>query len=309
MSHELKTGKNIRKQILTCLIGDPVEHSVSDRMFGYFASIAKIEKYHHLKLRVPKKNYQNLSITIRALSIFDIAGTNVTLPYKETVTKYLHKIDKTAKRIGAVNTIANKNSKLVGYNTDGLGAVKAIERQLRPIERSDYFLIFGVGGAARAVIGSLPPVSGIMVLYRKSDLAAATRLKKDFKKIGIKINVISNKNIVDGIARANFIVNATPVGMYPKNRYSLINEKNIQSADLLSPVKNKLFFDVVFNPFKTSFLEIAEKNGAKICPGIYMTIYQGIEAFRIWTGKKISEKKVNNICELLQKEIEKNYEK
>jgi len=297
-------------QVVTCLIGDPVEHSVSDIMFQNFAKLTGVENYHHLKFKISKKNPENLKIAIKGISVFGIAGANITLPYKESAIKYLDVVEKTVKLVGAVNTVVNRKGKLIGYNTDGYGAIKAIETKLRPIRKNDKIVILGAGGAARAIIGSLPKISHLILLNRYSDFNRAEKIRNDFAKhnFRIEIKLLTDENIISAIKEANFVINATPVGMYPKINNSLVNKSHFNSIGS-SVIRNVMFFDAVFNPFETKLLRLAKQYGAKICPGIYMMIYQGIQAFKLWTGKKVPEKNVEKFAKFLQKVISSKYEK
>lgn len=297
-------------QIVTCLIGDPVEHSVSDVMFGRFAELTGVENYSHLKFRVAKTNLVNLSNVLKAIPILGIAGVNITLPYKELAMQYLNLVDKTAQFAGAVNTIVNKNGKTIGYNTDGIGAITAIKKKLKPIKGTHKIVIFGAGGASRAIIGSLPKVSQIILLIRASDHKRVKKLKKDFANYGLNIEdrLLTDQNVISTIKNADFVINATPVGMYPKSGNSLVTKNHLESIGK-SKIKTIAFFDAVFNPFETKFLKLAKQYGARTCPGIYMMIYQGIQAFKLWTGKKVQDKNVEAIASLLKDVIKSRYEK
>lgn len=297
-------------QFVTCLFGDPVEHSVSDVMFQYFAKLTGIENYSHLKFKISKANSENLKIAMRAMAVFDIAGANITFPYKEKAIKYLDVVDKTVRLVGAVNTVVNRKGKLVGYNTDGRGAIKAIETKLKPIKSSDKVVIFGAGGAARAIIGSLTQISRITVLNRTFDLNQTEKLKRDFAKCGVKIEtkLFSDQNIISTIKQADFVINTTPVGMYPKGNASLINKHHFDNIGKTT-IRKINFFDAVFNPFETKFLKLAKQYGARTCPGIYMMIHQGIRAFKLWTGKTVPEESIEEVRKLLRKVIHSVYEK
>ncbi len=168
------------KQIVTCLLGNPVEHSVSDSMFAYFSKISGLKNYKHLKLKIPKTK---LKIATISLIVFDFFGANITLPFKESIIKFLDNLDVNSKNIGAVNTIVNKNGKLFGYNTDYMGAMKSIENKLGKIQKTDKVLIFGAGGASRAIIyGLLKKTNLITILIKKSDLNKIKRIQKSFNK-------------------------------------------------------------------------------------------------------------------------------
>jgi len=299
-----------RNQFVTCLIGDPVEHIVSDVMFQHFAKLTGVENYNHLKFRIFKANPENLKHAMRAIPVFGIAGANITLPYKEKAIKYLNKIDKTVQLTGAVNTIVNKEGKLIGYNTDGYGAIRAIEMKMKLIKDSDKIVIFGAGGAARAIIGSFPKVFRITVLNRISNLERTKRLKVDFARHGIELEIkpITDANIILAVKEANFVINATPVGMYPKGGTSLIHKYHLDSVGK-STIKKICFFDAVFNPFETEFLNLAKQYGARTCPGIYTMIHQGIKAFKLWTGKNVSEESIEETSKFLRKVINTTYGK
>lgn len=297
-------------KIVTCLLGDPVEHSVSDTMFQYFASATGVDNYQHLKLRIPKANSDNLGIAIRAMTLFDFAGANITLPYKEKVIPLLSKISIEAERVGAVNTIVNRNRRLTGFNTDGHAALKAIEKHLRPLQKEDAVLILGAGGCARAIIGSVAPKVGrVVVLSRVSDSKRATRIRDNFAKHNMPISVkaLNHHNLVVGVRSSSLVVNTTPVGMYPHSERCLVSQSNLEAAGSRSTIKDKMFFDAIFNPASTKLLWLAESYGATICSGIYMMIYQGIEAFKLWTGKDVPEQEVERVRTILINKIKSAY--
>lgn len=291
--------------IITCLIGDPVEHSVSNYMYNYFAEKVGLN-YGHAKFLVSSKDKNNLKLAIQALKILNINGANITIPYKISVMKYLDEIDKRARLIGAVNVIANKNKRLIGYNTDGVGAISAIEKYLRKIKSKDQIVVFGAGGVARAIIFELSKkTKKITVINRKSDFYLAKNLKIDFLKINnqIKILSLSDENVIKEVINSNFIINATSVGIWPNAKKSLMSKFHFAQVNKYSPIKDKYFFDVVFNPYLTKFLLTAKHYKAKVCPGLYMMIHQGIKSFEIWTGKIIPLKYDKQISNLLIKKL------
>jgi shikimate dehydrogenase len=295
-----------KEHIITCLFGKPVDHSVSDVMFQYFADTTNISNYRHFKFEIQPENIKN---AINSLKVLNFSGANITLPYKEKIGKYLHKIDESAKRIGAINTIVNKKGNLIGYNTDGIGAVTSIEKKLRRIHFSDQVTIFGSGGAARAIISEISKkVQKVIILNRKTDISRAFKIKNDFKhvKTAIEIYELSKENIINSLS-SNIIINATSVGMYPHKDKSILNKEHFEALD--KDPREKLFFDAVFNPFITKFLEISSNYSSNICSGIYMMIYQGIKSFELWTGEKFPEEEVENIRLLLQNTIKSKYEK
>lgn len=135
--------------ITTALIGSPVDHSVSPVLFKLYADEHGLE-YAHSKFDVKAEDLRRV---IKSLSAFGFAGVNITLPYKADVITYLDTLSPEAKAIGAVNTIKIINGKLEGYNTDAFGALRAIEKAAeREVSSADKVVIFGTGGASRAVV-------------------------------------------------------------------------------------------------------------------------------------------------------------
>lgn len=278
----------------SALIGHPVDHSVSPVLFNYLAKQIGLE-YGHLKIDLSTNS--KLRNGLKSLIELGFCGINVTLPYKVGVRQYLNSISQEAKKIGAVNTVVFKKGKSFGYNTDAEGALMAIEFKLKHINFNDQVLILGSGGAARAITFALyQKTKKIIVLSR--NLNEARSLSIDISHGKILYIKLTDNNIKEQLELANVIVNATSVGMYP-DKSEIISRsiwKNIN-------VKNKVFFDAVFNPYITSFLKMAELGGARICSGMYMMIFQGIKAFSLWTGTKLPKIKIEEINDILKKSL------
>ena len=292
----------VKETVITCLFGDPVAQSVSPYMYGHFAKKAGIAYYSHLKIRVPKDEKGGLKEALAAAKTLGFAGINITVPYKIEVTNVLDMVDSRAKTIGAVNAVIIKEGKFRGYNTDGLGALSAIENRLRKLKKEDKVVVFGAGGAARAIVGTLLPITkNITVLQRKDDFHLAESLKKTMKTI--KILPLNDDNIIESVSRTNFLLQATSLGMVPNSQDSIISEKLFAKINSQSPLRNKFFFDTVYNPSETMFLKLARKYGAKISQGLYMMAYQGAASFELWTGKKVAKKDVEEAIKILTQKL------
>ncbi len=199
---------------------------------------------------------------------FNFTGASVTIPFKEAIIDNLDVIDETAQKIGAVNTIKNRNGKLYGYNTDCIGAVRALT-ELENIKEKRV-LILGAGGASRAVIYGLLQENCKITIANRT-LSKAEKLATDF---GIK--VIPFMNISQLFDQLDIIINTTSVGMIPDRDESLIDEKDFP--------KNKIVMDIVYNPIKTKFIRNGEKAECKVVTGEKMLIFQAMEQFKIWTS-------------------------
>ncbi|WP_407379614.1 shikimate dehydrogenase [Methanobrevibacter sp.] len=253
------------------LIGHPVEHSFSPPMHN--AAFKKLDMdYVYTAFDV---NTEDLGNAIKGAEALNIKGFNVTIPHKIEVMKHLNEIDEVAKLIGAVNTIDFKDLK--GYNTDGIGAIKAIE-EVTSVKNKNV-VVAGAGGASRAISFYLAEygVDNLTILNR--NVERAQKLASDISDSSLIDDVacdsINNMNLND----ADILVNTTPVGMHPN-----VDADPIASSDQMHD--DLVVFDAVYNPNETVLLRQAIEAGAKPVYGIKMLLYQGAESFEIWTGKK-----------------------
>jgi len=237
------------------LIGKDIDYSFSKSHFSEkFKNEGLKHTYENFDIDSIDKFPEIISSTKR------LRGLNVTIPYKEAVIPYLSKLHKTAKKIGAVNTIKiSKKGKLKGYNTDYYGFKKSIEPHLKSHHKRA--LILGTGGASKAIAYAL-------------------------KKLGIKYKYVSRRAVgsdvftynsltEDDVKSYSIIINCTPLGTYPNTNecpdipYDAINETH-------------LVFDLIYNPEESKFLTIVKLKGATICNGSKMLELQAEKAWRIW---------------------------
>ena len=253
------------------LIGHPVEHSFSPPMHN--AAFRELGMdYAYVAFDV---NPDNLKSAIEGAKSLDIRGFNVTIPHKIEVMKYLDEIDEVAALIGAVNTIDFKDMK--GYNTDGIGAVIAIE-EVTSIKDKNV-VIAGAGGASRAISFYIAKYGANKLTILNRNVEKAQKLADDVLDSNLISNVESDSisQISSHLNGADILINTTPIGMYPN-----VNDEPVASADDMH--EELVVFDAVYNPNETVLLKEAIKAGAKPVYGIKMLLYQGAESFRIWTG-------------------------
>ena len=254
------------------LIGHPVEHSFSPPMHNAAFKALNMD-YAYVAFDV---NPLNLKSAIEGARSLNIKGFNVTIPHKIEVMQYLDELDEVAELIGAVNTIDFKNMK--GYNTDGIGAIKAIEEVSSVKDKN--VVVAGAGGASRAISFYLAKygAGSITVLNRNADKAqslAGDILASDLID-DVKADSISK--ISSCLKDADILVNTTPLGMHPNVGGSVAASDDMH--------ENLVVFDAVYNPHETLLLKEAVKAGAKPVYGIKMLLYQGAESFKIWTGSE-----------------------
>lgn len=255
------------------LIGDPVEHSFSPPMHN-----AAFEKLNMDYVYVPfNVKEANLDSAIKGADSLNIKGFNVTIPHKINVMKYLKELDPIAELIGAVNTIDFKNLK--GYNTDGIGCIRAIE-EVTSIKDKNVVLA-GAGGAARAIAFYLAKENaGSLKILNRNELKAKN-LSKDVENSNLldDISYGSINDIGRYLKDADILIDTTPIGMDPN-----VNDKPIATADMFH--EDMVVNDIVYNPNETVLLKEAIKANATVVYGIKMLLYQGAESFRIWTGRE-----------------------
>lgn len=263
---EIKGSTNI-----VGLIGHPVEHSFSPPMHN--AAFNKLNMdYVYTAFDVNPKDLGN---AIKGAEALNITGFNVTIPHKIEVMKYLNEIDEVARLIGAVNTIDFKDLK--GYNTDGIGAIKAIE-EVTDVKNKNV-VVTGAGGASRAISFYLAKygVDHLTILNRnveKAQKLACDILDSELIE-NVEFDSITNMDLND----ADILINTTPVGMHP-------NIDDVPIAMASDMHDDLVVFDAVYNPNETGLIKQAFNAGAKPVYGIKMLLYQGAESFEIWTGKK-----------------------
>jgi shikimate dehydrogenase len=255
------------------IIGDPVEHSLSPAMHN-----AAFEKLCLDNIYVPfLVKAEELEDAIKGAHSMGIKGLNVTIPHKTEVINYLDYLDIAAGLIGAVNTIEFGENGAIGHNTDGIGAIRAIE-EITPV-KNKKFVILGAGGAARAVSFQLFLSGAKSLTISNRTVEKAEVLREDLvEKLDNDVKVIDmGFELEQELKDTDILINTTPIGMYPN-----INQKPLITADMIH--KGLIVNDIVYNPLKTGLILEAEKAGAKTIYGIKMLMYQGIESFKIWTG-------------------------
>ena len=254
------------------VIGDPIEHSLSPLMQN--TAFRELEMdYVYLAFQVPK---ESLKSAILGMTGLGIVGLNVTIPHKLEVMKYLDHIDEDALLIGAVNTVVNRDGELIGYNTDGIGAVKALERSGIQL-KGKKIAILGAGGASRAVAFKLAESArGITILNRtKSRAVALAKTLEKKRNIEVNADKLNDDTLRKTLGEIDLLVNATSIGMWPNTG--------------ISPVKKSLLprgltvFDIVYNPSQTQLLCDASEKDCRVVEGVDMLVYQGAAAFELWT--------------------------
>lgn len=253
------------------LVGFPIQHSLSPCMHN--AAFAKLKikaKYKLFELQPGK-----LEVFLAGLKKKNICGFNVTYPYKEEILKFLSSKSAAVREINAANTVeVDKNGKLKGYNTDYLGFTAHLkELKLKPKKVA----LIGAGGAAKAVSFALAKMKidqlCIYDIDKFKSLSLFKKLNSEFPKTRFDVaNRIEELKIID----KDLLINASPVGMRPADPCLI-------DSSYLHP--GLFVYDLIYNPQETKLILLAKENNLKFANGLGMLLYQGVFAFKYFTGK------------------------
>lgn len=249
--------------------GDPISHSLSPVMLN---TAFRRENLNAVYLALHAKTIQDLMACVRDIPIH---GLSITMPYKESILKYLDRTDPVTAKIGACNTmIRSQEGKLYGFNTDVAGVLRPLETRM-PVAGSK-FLVLGAGGAARAAVYGLKERGADVWVMNRTASKAQQLARSAHAKF------LPRNQVAKLMQKMQFdcILNATPVGMdsgeRTKEEKPLLTEKEMNT---------RYVFEMIYNPAETKFTKMARSKGILVIPGIEMFVHQGARQFEIWTGK------------------------
>ena len=268
--------------VLTGLLGSPVEHSISPMMHNEAFRQLGLD-YAYLAFDV---GTEHLKTAVEGLKVLGVRGFNITMPDKNLMASYCDHLSPAAEIIGAVNTVVNDHGILTGYTTDGIGYMHAARDAGFDLKGKTMTLLGG-GGAATAICvqAALDGLKEIHVFNIKD--AFYPRLQTLIDKINEKtsckvtLNDLTDETALKiSIQNSHILVNGTSVGMSPNVDDCLITDMSVFRPDLIVS-------DVIYNPEETKLLRLAREHGCPTFNGLYMLLYQGAEAFKIWTGQEM----------------------
>jgi len=263
------------------VLGNPIEHSISPQIHNTISSLLGVNAIY-----IPLKSEINkLEDTIKGLKAVNITGFNVTIPFKEKIMQYLDECSKEAQLIGAVNTVVNKNGRLIGFNTDAEGFAKSFEKAFGKGFKSARILILGAGGAARAVAVKAAMQGAEMInianrtVQKAADIASLINNHSECRAEALSFEDIKQRNLLE---ETDVIINTTPIGMHPDIDNSPVSIDNNFS-------EKHIVYDLIYNPPETKLLKFAKKCGSKTLNGLGMLLYQAISAYELITGINIPD--------------------
>ena len=244
------------------VIGNPISHSLSPELHNYWIKQNNIDAIYDKK-KFNDNDLKNLILDVKKQTI---NGVNVTVPFKNKIIPYLDELSDEAKKTQAVNTIYLKEKKVIGHNTDIEGFENAIKQINFDFDNKKIFIL-GAGGVVPSIIYASTKMGA-------SEIMISNRTEKKAKKIK---DIFKNIKLIEWgeIPDFDVIINATSLGLNKDDKLNL---------EFTNVVKNKLFYDVIYNPSETDFLSTGKKLGNKYENGKLMFIYQAFSAFKLWHG-------------------------
>lgn len=265
---------------LLALIGSPVGHSGSPAMYNFSFRYHGLD-YAYMAFDI-KEN--EVSAALDAMRLFKMRGCNVTMPCKNEAAKCVDELSPAAKIIGAVNTIVNENGKLIGHITDGTGFVRNLKEHGIDI-KGKRLVVLGAGGAATAIqVQCALDGADAVSIFNPNDPflqrahSTAEKLGEAAPDCEVKVFCLEGQDkLKDETAKADILVNATLMGMKPREDMSLVTDKTIFRPGLVVA-------DVVYNPEETKLLKEAKESGCITVGGKGMLLWQGAAAYKLYTG-------------------------
>ncbi len=262
---------------LVALLGNPLGHSISAQMHNRVYQEMGMD-YCYLPFEVAE---EDLAVVFAGMKKINFVGCNVTIPHKRAIVDLLDEIDPLAAVIGAVNTVCLTDGRSRGFNTDGAGFLRSLREEAGIVPAGKRFLVFGCGGAARAIAITLANEKAERIILCNRTYQKAVALAEEInQKIAPCASAIKmeQEGQQDHAADADVLINTTSVGMSSCHRALPCPEACIMAHHTV--------VDIVYNPYTTLFLQKAREKGATVVHGLGMLIYQGAAAFRLFTGRE-----------------------
>ena len=241
------------------VIGNPINHSLSPKLHNFWFKKNKINAVYD-KIKLEESELKNF---INKLRNEEIHGINVTVPFKNKVIKYLDKLSLEVETTESVNTIYKNGVDIVGHNTDVAGFELGLRHAKISVLRKSI-LILGAGGVVPSIVYSLLNMGCKKIFLSNRTIEKAVNIKKKFNEV--EVLKWGEKPDFD------IVINATSVGLKD------------DSLDINLNTKDKIFYDIIYNPKETQFLKKAKENGNRTENGMFMFIYQANQSFSIWNN-------------------------
>ena len=276
---------------LAAVVAKPIKHSISPFIHNTAFERTAVNGV-YLALEIGSEDLEATVANIRRYNMF---GINLSMPYKQEVIQYLDELTPSARLIGAVNTVVNKNGTLIGYNTDGKGFFKSLPSFAI---QGKKMTILGAGGAATAIIAqaALDQAEEIFVFTRQTSYAnTVSKMVAISRQAKSRIQVLNLEDLAtlqEKINQSDLLINGTSVGM---------DGESLPLVESIQLPAKILVADVIYKPFETPFLKWARSQKVEAVNGLGMLLYQAAEAFELWTGQPMPCQEIWQQLEALYK--------
>lgn len=272
------------------LLGYPLGHTMSPPIHKRLFELDGRPDAEYEVCEIPPEQLDSKSEYLNSLD-----GYNITIPYKVDIISHLDELDESAKRYNSVNCVVNRNGKNIGFNTDCTGFLRSLEAGGAKL--GGRVLQIGCGGVGR-MMATEAALHGadLTIVALPEFIAGAEEVAKEAAKLNpsAKINVITHDKISGDF---DLLMNASPVGMYPKTDGCPVSEDVVKSC--------KYVFEVIYNPNVTKLMSIAERNGIPAIGGMAMLVWQAAVAHEIWNGASYRDEDVEKIITEMKAELSK----
>lgn len=275
------------------LLGETLKHTMSPPIHQRLFEL-KGREFHYELVEIKPEELEANADYLKSLN-----GFNITIPHKIGIIKYCDELAESAKRYNSVNCVDNKNGKHTGYNTDCDGFLRTVRAM--NVNFGGRVLLIGCGGVGRMMaIEAALAGADLNIAVLESDMPLAVQVEKEIKamKSDAKVTIVLNTKI-DTSVRYDLLMNACPVGMYPKVEGCPVPDEVIAASDAV--------FDVIYNPRETVLMRKARAAGKKAAGGMAMLVWQAVSAHEIWDGDTYTDEEVQSIIDEMEILVEKDF--
>ena len=275
------------------LLGESLKHTMSPPIHQRLFEL-KNREFSYEVIELPPEALEGHAEYLKGL-----AGFNITIPHKMGIIPYCDKLAASAERYNSVNCVDNKDGVHTGYNTDCdgfLATIRAMDAKL-----GGRVLLIGCGGVGRMMaIEAALAGAELFIAVLESDIPLAEQAKKEIveMKPDARVNIVKNTEI-DTSLGYDLLMNACPVGMYPRIEGCPVNDEVIEASSAV--------FDVIYNPRETVLMKKARAMGKKAAGGMAMLVWQAVKAHEIWDGDSYTNEEVQAIIEEMELLVEKDF--
>ena len=273
------------------LLGETLKHTMSPPIHSRLFEL----KNRDFEYEIVEVSAEELGDKAKYLN--SLSGYNITIPHKIGIIEYIDKLDDTAKKYNSVNCVDNKNGILTGYNTDVDGFLRSLSANGGKLDGK--VLLLGAGGVGRMMAIETCCAGGELTMAVLPDFIPQTEIvKEDILKIcpDAKVRIVTLDSI-DG--DYDVMINATPVGMYPKCDACVVSDEVIS--------RTKFVFDAIYNPRETQLLKKAKAMGITAVGGMAMLVWQAVSAHEIWDGDSYTDEEVQQIINEMELRVEEDF--